>query len=124
MTGNEYSKLAMRTNDGNSIIRLINKLHNSEPIAYAQLLNACLGLSGEVGEFNDLIKKYIFHESDIDKVHLEKELGDIMWYIALVCDSLNLSLDDVMELNINKLKSRYPEGFDINKSKNRSKDDI
>ena len=124
MTGNEYASLAMRTNDGKSINRLLDKLHNEKPIANAQLLNACLGLSGEVGEFNDIVKKYIFHETDVDILHLEKELGDIMWYIALACDSLGLSLTGVMELNIDKLKTRYPEGFDTNKSKNRAKDDI
>ena len=124
MSGNEYASLAMRTNDGKSINRLLDNLHNEKPIANAQLLNACLGLSGEVGEFNDIVKKYIFHETSVDILHLEKELGDIMWYIALACDSLGLSLDGVMRLNIDKLKARYPEGFDTNKSKNRAEGDI
>lgn len=126
-TGLGYQAQAMRTNDGNSCIRLWNfseqcEMAITEPIGLMkpeQLLNACLGLSGEVGEFNDEVKKIIFHEHEYNEDKLVKELGDICWYLALACDSLSISLSDVMAHNIEKLKKRYPEGFSAEASKNR-----
>lgn len=117
----EYQELAMRTNDRKHTERLRKMLDDNMT---AQLLNGCLGLSGEVGEFNDMIKKVVFHEAAADVDHLEKELGDIMWYIALICDAFGFDLDHVMRLNIEKLKARYPDGFDVDKSANRSEDDV
>lgn len=127
MNGNNYVDLAMRTNDGKSITRLHDKLHDAVLTSDADIggiLNACLGLSGEVGEFNDMIKKWIFHEKDFDEVHAMKELGDIMWYVALMCDSFGWSLDEVMEMNVDKLKARYPEGFSVQRANNRKEGDV
>ena len=137
MTGNEYQKLAMRTNDSKATERLISARENfclenrcSESDSeirnadFGGVLNACLGLSGEVGEFNDMIKKWIFHEKDLDEEHLKKELGDIMWYIAMMCHAFRWDLDEIMEMNVNKLKARYPEGFDTNRSNNRENGDV
>lgn len=121
MDAYEYQELAMRTNDRKHTERLRKMLDDSRA---AQLLNGCLGLSGEVGEFNDMIKKVVFHEATVDVDHLEKELGDIMWYIALICDAFGFDLDHVMQLNIEKLKARYPDGFDVDKSANRAEDDV
>lgn len=121
MDAYEYQELAMRTNDRKHTERLRKMLDDGMT---AQLLNGCLGLSGEVGEFNDMIKKVVFHEATTDVDHLEKELGDIMWYIALICDAFGFDLDHVMQLNIEKLKARYPDGFDIDKSANRAEDDV
>ena len=93
MTGNEYQKLAMRTNDHESSYRLATALcraENNGQIDFGGFMMACLGLSGEVGEFNDTMKKVIFHEADFDEVHLKKELGDIMWYVAMMCESLGI----------------------------------
>ena len=129
MNGKEYQNLAMRTSDGNATNRLLNltlsdTTENGIGEDTGTILLACLGLSGEVGEFNDMIKKWIFHEKDLDEEHLKKELGDIMWYIAMMCHAFRWNLDEIMEMNINKLKARYPEGFDTNRSNNRENGDV
>lgn len=128
MNGNNYVDLAMRTNDGKSIVRLRNAVMNGYEEDNVNdvggILNACLGLSGEVGEFNDMIKKWIFHEKDFDEEHTKKELGDVMWYIALMCDSFGWNLDEILEMNIDKLKARYPEGFDVVRANNRKAGDV
>lgn len=134
MNGNDYVFDAMRTNDRKSTDRLGKAIVKSAFMADGALqtgvpdiggiLNACLGLSGEVGEFNDMIKKWIFHEKDFDEVHAKKELGDVMWYIALMCDSFGWNLDELLDMNINKLKARYPKGFSPKLANNRSKDDV
>lgn len=137
MTGNEYQVLAMRTNDRMATERLVESLYSSgelyTPVTdlstipmykTSQALNACLGLSGEVGEFNDLVKKGIFHETQIEEEHLKKELGDVLWYVALMCDSFGWDLDEIMQLNIDKLKARYPDGFDVELANNRKEGDV
>lgn len=122
MTGNEYQRLAMRTNDGESTNRLIKAC--SAPCKVGDIINASLGLSGEVGELNDMVKKAVFHGHPIDTNHVRKELGDIMWYVALMCEGFGFDLDEVIELNIAKLKARYPEGFDTERSLHRQEGDI
>ena len=129
MNGKEYQNLAMRTNDDNATNRLLNltlsdTTENGIGEDTGTILNACLGLSGEVGEFNDMIKKWIFHEKDLDEKNLKKELGDIMWYIAMMCHAFRWGLDEIMEMNINKLKARYPKGFDIDRANNRKNGDV
>ena len=124
MTGNEYQQLAMRTNDGLNRLRLEDAIANQGDILVSQLLNGALGLTGEAGEVSDLIKKGIFHEKGIDLEHLKKELGDCAWYLAMICDACGFTLDDVMQTNIDKLKARYPKGFDAFRANNRTEDDI
>ena len=136
MNGNEYQALSMRTNDGKSDERLTEKAMKSyvstkmgcndvsDGPVVGELMMGCLGMSGEVGEFNDIIKKWIFHEADLDQEHLKKELGDIMWYIALICNAFKWSLDDVMQTNVNKLMNRYPDGFDTDKANHRKSGDV
>lgn len=124
MTGNEYQQLAMRTNDGLNTIRLALTMNINCDIIIAQLLNGVLGLTGEAGEVSDLVKKGIFHEKGIDLEHLKKELGDCAWYLAMICDACGFTLDDVMQTNIDKLKARYPEGFDTYRANNRAEGDI
>ena len=105
MTGNEYKNLAMRTNDKMGTVRVAEKIDESfsseritENVDFGGILNACLGLSGEVGETNDMIKKWIFHDSELDIEHLKKEIGDVMWYVALLCDSFGFDLDEILEI--------------------------
>lgn len=124
MTGKEYQQLAMRTNDGLNRLRLEDAIANQGDISVSQLLNGALGLTGEAGEVSDLIKKGIFHEKGIDLEHLKKELGDCAWYLAMICDACGFTLDDVMQTNIDKLKARYPEGFDTYRANNRAEGDI
>lgn len=122
MNGSEYQRKAMRTNNheaGEKILASMQAGNNT-----GEILNASLGLSGEVGELNDLLKKWIFHEKNIDREHIKKEIGDIMWYIALMAEAFGFELDSIMITNIEKLEARYPEGFDTARSNNRKEGDI
>lgn len=131
MTGKEYQELAMRTNDRKGTFRLqdciddnTSKDWTDKDKSIGGILNGCLGLSGEVGEFNDIIKKWIFHEKPLDEEHAKKELGDAFWYLAMICESFGWDMDEIMQMNVDKLKARYPEGFDIAKANNRKEGDI
>ena len=127
MTGNDYQKLAMRTNDHEASYRLaraLMKASNRGDIDFGGFMMACLGLSGEIGEFNDMMKKVIFHEADYDEEHAKKELGDICWYVAMMCESFGWTLDDILQMNVDKLKQRYPNGFDVKRANNRSEEDV
>lgn len=81
-----------------------------------------LGVAGEAGEVADIVKKGVFHRHGIDKDALIKEMGDVLWYLAALCTKLGMSLDDVMELNIAKLKARYPQGYSSEASKHRTEE--
>ena len=135
MTGNEYQNLAMRTNDHKATDRLLDKAEMIDSFKHVKLgiidnydfggiLNACLGLSGEVGEFNDMIKKWIFHEKWLDIEHAKKEAGDICWCLAMLCESFGWNLDEIMQMNVDKLKARYPEGFDVHRANHRAEGDV
>lgn len=136
MTGSEYQKLAMRTNDHKATERIFDKIdmidffkqakagRDAEKYDLGGILNAGLGLSGEVGEFNDMIKKWIFHEKELDIEHAKKEAGDICWYIAMLCESFGWDLDEILQMNVEKLKARYPDGFDVEKANNRKAGDV
>jgi NTP pyrophosphatase (non-canonical NTP hydrolase) len=93
-----------------------------------RLLTAAVGMSAEAGEFTEIVKKIIFQGkpvNDENLFHLKRELGDIMWYVAQACMGLNISLDDIIEMNVDKLKSRYPGGeFDVHYSENRNEGDL
>lgn len=111
MTGIEYQKLAMRT-------CAIPHYRPKE-----RLRHAVLGLNSEAGEVAGILQKeYQGHSTDSE--HMKKELGDCMWMIAEACEAYGFSLDDVMETNINKLKARYPDGFDAEHSLHRKAGDI
>jgi NTP pyrophosphatase (non-canonical NTP hydrolase) len=124
MEANKYQELAMRTNDGKTSLRLDNIMKKNEGYDIGGILYACLGLSGESGEFTDMIKKWIFHEKELDIYHLKRECGDVLWYIAMLCHSFGWDMEEIMQMNIDKLKARYPDGFDVNRANNRSEDDI
>ena len=79
-----------------------------------------MGLAGEAGEVVDYLKKVVGHGHLLDKDVLSKELGDVMWYVASLCEHHGLSMSDVARKNIDKLKARYPDGFTSEKSINRS----
>ena len=92
-----------------------------------RLLTAGVGINDEGGEFLEIIKKMIFQGkpyNEDNREHLIIELGDIMWYVAQACVALNISFDDVIARNVQKLLKRYPEGaFDVYFSENRASDD-
>ena len=93
-----------------------------------KLLTAALGLAAESGEFTEVVKKIIlqgkpYNEDNV--FHMKRELGDICWYIAQACMALDTSFDEIMEMNVDKLKARYPGGeFDVHKSENRKEGDV
>lgn len=85
--------------------------------------NAALGLSGESGEFADHVKKFLYHGHELDNDYMTKELGDILWYIALAASTIGVPLEGIMQQNIDKLLKRYPgKGFDPEKSINREQE--
>ena len=93
-----------------------------------KLLTAALGLTAESGEFTEVVKKIIlqgkpYNEDNV--FHMKRELGDICWYIAQACMALDTTFDEVIEMNVDKLKARYPGGeFDVSKSENRKEGDL
>ena len=93
-----------------------------------RLLTAALGLSAEAGEFTEVVKKIIlqgkpYNEDNI--FHMKRELGDICWYLAQACMALDTTFDEIIEMNVDKLKARYPGGeFDVHKSENRKDGDV
>lgn len=84
-----------------------------------RLGNFGLGIAGEAGEVADYIKKVVYHKHPMDKDKLCKELGDVLWYVATLADTADLTLEEVARRNINKLRERYPDGFDPERSINR-----
>jgi NTP pyrophosphatase (non-canonical NTP hydrolase) len=78
-----------------------------------------LGLAGEAGEVAELVKKGVFHRHSIDRLKLEKELGDVLWYAAALCTSLGLDMGEIMQTNLEKLKVRYPNGYSATDSQQR-----
>lgn len=111
MNGKDYQKNAMRT--------------CSIPFDQKQdmLFHAVFGLTSEAGEVAGILqKKYQGHE--VDKEHLEKELGDCLWMIAEACEALDITMDQIMDMNIDKLRKRYPEGFDAWHSLHRKPGDV
>ncbi len=125
MTIKEYQALAMRTNDGKCTDRVAQYIADAidEPEIrgmIGELLNGALGLTGEAGEVADMVKKHIFHGHDLTPEDIIKELGDVCWYLALMCTAIGVSLEEVMSKNIEKLEKRYPEGFSESASINRT----
>ena len=82
-----------------------------------------LGLPGEAGEVADHVKKHLGHGHELDKNKMLKEIGDVMWYVAVLSNALGFSLQEVAQANIDKLRARYPGGFSVEASKNRKKGD-
>ena len=109
MNANEYQKLAGRT---------IANITKTE-----MMRHALHGMVGEIGELHSLYQK-TYQGHVLDEAHLKKECGDLLWFVAEYCTAMGWKLGDVMQLNINKLKARYPEGFEAEKSINRAEGDI
>lgn len=109
MTAHEYQKLAMRT---------CNIPYDQK---HDMMMHAVLALTSEAGEVSGIFqKKYQGHTVDLE--HLKEELGDCLWTIAEACTALDLSMEDVMQYNIDKLKKRYPDGFDPERSIHREEE--
>ena len=111
-----------------TLLSRITELDVSDDADVPRLLTAALGLTAESGEFTEVVKKIIlqgkpYNEDNV--FHMKRELGDICWYIAQACMALDTSFDEIIEMNVDKLKKRYPGGeFDVSKSENRKEGDI
>lgn len=112
MTINEYQTAALRT------------AQTDKFSAGDLLLNAALGLCGESGEVADLLKKFHFQGHALTVEHLAKELGDIAWYLAIGAHAIGYDLETILQMNVDKLKARYPNGFSADRSLHRDKDDV
>ena len=106
LTANVYQKLAMKT---------LNPQLSKKDV----LINGVMGLCGESGEAIDIVKKWLAQGHELDREKLAKELGDIAWYLAETAWALDIPLENILKANIEKLKKRYPDGFDSARSQNR-----
>ncbi len=107
MRMDEYQRLALRTAG--------HREDQQQVLTYT-----ALGLSGESGEVAEIIKKAFYHGHALDKKTLSRELGDVLWYLAVMASGLGLSLDEIASENIEKLRERYPVGFSEERSRNRA----
>ena len=93
-----------------------------------RLLTASVGMCAEAGEFTEIVKKIVFQGKPVTEenlFHLKRELGDVMWYVSQACLGLDISLEEVIQMNFDKLNARYPEGaFTIERSENRVEGDL
>ena len=111
-----------------ALLTRMNKLELEDDCNLSQLLTAALGLGTESGEFTEVVKKIIlqgkpYNEDNV--FHMKRELGDICWYIAQACMALDTTFDEIIEMNVDKLKKRYPGGeFNVHQSENRKEGDL
>ena len=111
-----------------ALLSRITELDIEQDADVPRLLTAALGLTAEAGEFTEVVKKIIlqgkpYNEENI--FHMKRELGDICWYLAQACMALDTTFDEIIEMNVDTLKARYPGGeFDVHKSENRKEGDL
>ena len=111
-----------------ALLTRMNNLELEDDCNIPPLITAAFGLTAEAGEFTEVVKKIIlqgkpYNEDNV--FHMKRELGDICWYLAQACMALDTSFDEIMEMNVEKLKARYPGGeFDVHKSENRAEGDL
>ena len=121
---------AVTSNESKSSESFSTRLRDlySEGLPVERLLTAAVGMSAESGEFTEVVKKIIFQGKPVNDeniFHLKRELGDIMWYVAQACMALDTDFNEIIEMNVEKLKARYPGGeFDVHYSENRKEGDL
>ena len=116
------------SSDYPQLLRRLLELEVGDDCDIPHLLTAAVGLSAESGEFTEIVKKIIFQGKPYNEEnvrHLKIELGDILWYVAQACMALDISLDEITDMNIDKLSKRFPDGyFSEYYSENRKEGDI
>ena len=112
MTINEYQKAALRTASNTEIACRDNLM-----------INGVMGLNGEAGECIDLVKKFMFQGHELSTEKHAKELGDVAWYLAVTAHAIGYDLETVLQMNVDKLRARYPDGFDVDHSLHRKPGD-
>ena len=119
---------SLQSNETGGLTSQLEKLEKDSGVNMALLLTGAIGIASEGGEFAEIVKKCIFQGKPLDAdtvFHAKRELGDIAWYWINSCRALGLDPNDVLEENVNKLKSRYPGGeFDVHYSENRKEGDL
>ena len=118
--------LGLKTGDGDAILAVMSMVNNGVvDRSILRLTNGVMGMCGEAGEVDELVKKYIYQGHSLDKEHVAQELGDVAWYLAVAADAIGYSLEQIFEMNIDKLQNRYPgKGFDSEHSQHRKDGDI
>ena len=137
MTANEYQKEALKylipkelyaKRVPDSVIALYAALgaitNPNENISSVKLLEGTMGLVGEAGEIDEIMKKALFQGHQLDREHIALELGDTAWYLALAANAIGYDLETILKKNLEKIKERYPDGFEYIKSINRREGDI
>jgi len=130
---NKYIEFVKQTTskpslDWPTLAARLSELEVRDDCNVTQLMTAAFGLTAEAGEFTEVVKKMFlqgkpYTEENI--FHMKRELGDIMWYMAQACMALDISFDEVLQMNVEKLSARYPEGtFDVHYSENRQEGDL
>ena len=106
----------------------LSELEVKDDCNVTQLMTAAFGLTAEAGEFTEVVKKIFLQGkpyTEENVFHMKRELGDICWYLAQACMALDISFDEVLQMNVEKLSARYPEGtFDVHYSENRKEGDL
>ena len=106
----------------------LSELEVRDDANVTQLLTAALGISAEAGEFTEVVKKIFLQGKPYNEenaFHMKRELGDIMWYVAQACMALDVSFDEILQMNYEKLSARYPDGtFEVHYSENRKEGDL
>ena len=119
---------SLQSNETGGLTSQLEKLEKDSGVNMALLLTGAIGIASEGGEFAEIVKKCIFQGKPLDAdtvFHAKRELGDIAWYWINSCRALGLDPNDVLDENVNKLKSRYPGGeFDVHYSENRKEGDL
>jgi NTP pyrophosphatase (non-canonical NTP hydrolase) len=129
---NQYGKFVLSTTSEESLntLALVDRLLQLDiktDVEFSQLLTSSIGMQAESGEFSEVVKKIIFQGKNFneeERFHLKRELGDVLWYWVQGCNALGYTPQEVMEENIKKLESRYPNGFETVRSEIRKEGDI
>ena len=109
---------------------LINRLNelNQLGVNLPKLITSYTGICAEAGEYTEVVKKILFQSKPYTKeniYHMQREVGDIIFYVSMACEALGFTLDEAMEMNVEKLSARYPNGtFDAYFSENRKENDV
>jgi len=123
-----YQTTSPESTDYAAFLTRLNSLELENDCNVSQLMTAAFGLTAEAGEFTEVVKKIVFQGKPYNEdnvFHMKRELGDICWYLAQACMALDTDFNEILEMNVEKLSARYPEGsFDVYQSENRQEGDL
>lgn len=123
-------KLAPASKDFDTLIARLHELKticDERNLNWPEIQTGANGLSAEAGEFQEIVKKMLYQGKPLDDqniLHMRKELGDALFYIMVACDGLNISFQDMLDMNADKLRARYKGAFTVEESENRAAGDL